>query len=83
MNNASTDTTKRKRIPRFVTENFPGGTARAFKAAKRRDLKALHKAWLEFRRGCAWVPGYPGPIAALEKALDDLKVITSAKNWGR
>lgn len=68
-------------MPRHILRMY--GTSRAFKAQKRRDLRALFKAFGDFRRGCAFVPGSHEPVREIEKALVRLYNGARVANWGR
>jgi hypothetical protein len=73
--------TNRKAIPQFVTKQYRGG-AKGFKATKRSQLKALRKAFEEFRTGCVWLPCGTGPVNQIFAAICELQEAVSSKSWG-
>jgi len=54
---------------------------RAYKEAKRTDLRELEKAINQFRRGCAYAPC--APMAILDDWIKQSKEALSVKIWGR
>ena len=72
----------KKRIPPYIAEKYKGGS-RGFKATKRRQLKALEKAFCELRLGCAHIPGYPSHVSNIAHGIRELKEATCEKAWGR
>lgn len=73
---------KRRKIPQFVAYQY-GGTTRAFKAAKRRDLAAAKKALSQLYRGCAWFPCTNKPMEEIRRQIAIVEKAISAKEWGR
>jgi hypothetical protein len=69
---------------RVVVRRLSYPSARAFKAAKRRELRQLEKALSLFRFGCA---GCPSPASSFVRSfqgqLDRLKQTLSVRQWGR
>ena len=65
-------------------KNGDYASARAFRAAKRRDVRNALKAMDELRVGCAFLP--PGAymnVLAADKLLEDVKAMLSVKRWKR
>lgn len=56
---------------------------RAFKAAKRKEFRAVVEAYEKFRQGCEYVRGYQADEGDLERSLKQWKESMSVKNWGR
>ena len=81
LKNASPLNRTNRKIPRFVTMQYDGG-AKGFKATKRRQLKALKKAFEEMRTGCVWLPCGTGPINAIFAAIVEMEDALSSKKWG-
>jgi hypothetical protein len=79
---AGTENVKRKPIPRYVAEQYEGG-ARGFKATKRRQLKALIKAYEDLRGGSAYLPGFPTHMSLIAQGIASLKAELAEKKWGR
>lgn len=59
------------------------GSARAFKALKRRQLRQVQKALDALRTGCAFFPCGSGPIDEASKALTEIESAICEKSWGR
>ena len=77
------ETTKnRKPVPRFISEQYKGG-ARGFKATKRRQLKALVKAYDDLKLGSAYLPGFPTHMSMIAKGIASLREELAEKKWGR
>ena len=70
---------KSPRIPPFVLQHLDCRTQREFKQLKRQQLKAVIKAYDEYRSGCGYCPG----SLRLEVALELHQKQLSIKNWGR
>lgn len=62
-----------------------GITTRAWKAKKRKELKAIMDAFNVYLGGCAHCPGYGNgsEIQALEEQLRKMIDTHSVKKWGR
>lgn len=69
-------------VPEYVAKQYEGG-ARGFRAEKRRQLRALEKAYIELRIGCAFFPGGQNSMDDIEVALNELQTALSVKNWGK
>jgi isoaspartyl peptidase/L-asparaginase-like protein (Ntn-hydrolase superfamily) len=59
------------------------GSARKFKATKRRQLRAAQKALDALRGGCAYFPCGSGPVDRAAGALAEIEQSISAEYWGR
>lgn len=68
-------------VPPHVAKQY--GSARAFKAAKRSQLKRVLRELDDLRNGCAYFPCGSGPVDAAGKALHQIKDSICAKYWGR
>lgn len=62
---------------------FFDGSARQWKAMKRKELQAILRAFDTFRLGCAYTPIYPSPVETVDSLLDEMKRKLSVKHWGR
>lgn len=69
-------------VPKFVSKQYDGG-ARAFKAAKRRQLKMVLRELSDLRTGCAFFPCGSGPVDKAAAALEEIRQSISLKGWGR
>jgi hypothetical protein len=56
---------------------------RKFKEQKRKELRAVIKAYEKFRLGCAYVPGFHSNAKNLAESLEGWKDSMNLKNWGR
>lgn len=72
---------KRGQIPAFVVGVY--GSARAFKALKRKQLRDAQKAIDTLGTGCAFFPCGNGPVVRADHALEEIEQAISAKAWGR
>lgn len=68
-------------VPRYVAQKH--GSARAFKALKREQLKNVMIYLRHLHEGCAFFPCGTGPVERADAALKELAASISAKNWGR
>lgn len=68
--------------PRWLLQR-EGITQRQWKSRKRRELKAIIKAFENYRMGCAYCPGTDGEVGELQHLLERLKDSHSVKKWGR
>lgn len=59
------------------------GSARAFKALKRRQLREAQKVLDGLFTGCAFFPCGNRPLEQVRRALEEVEQSISAKNWGR
>lgn len=58
-------------------------TTRQWKARKREELKAVIKAFDDYRLGCAYCPSADSAVGRISNALKELKIELSIKKWGR
>lgn len=59
-------------------------TTRQWKARKRAQIKAIDRAFREFRLGCAYTPGLCyNEVARIDTSIGVIKHELSVKNWGR
>jgi len=56
-------------------------TEREFRKQKRREFKALVKAFYNYRLGCAYCPTKTGAVGRIESALDDMAKVL--RPWWR
>lgn len=73
-------------VPKHIVESY--GSARAWKALKRAQLKAAIEAMGEVRIGSAFFPRpeqrrYDQTLDAIQAGLASLRVLLSEKVWGR
>lgn len=68
-------------IPDHIIERY--GTARAFRAEKRKIVKELRRLMDELRLGAAFLPNGPRGVANIDYELEILRRELSVKNWGR
>lgn len=59
------------------------GSARAFKALKRKQLREAWRAVNKLHTGCAFFPCGNGPMQRIERALEEVEKAISEKAWGR
>lgn len=64
-------------------QHFYNGTTRQWKTQKRREWKAIVRAYEVYRVGSAYTPTYPTIGLDLEKLLRDGQTALSEKKWGR
>lgn len=71
-----------KEYPDFLRPQY--GNCRQFKAQKRRELRALRKAFVELRWASAFVvrPAQD-PLDQIKKSIEELEKLLSVKEWGR
>lgn len=60
-----------------------GGTHRAWKARKRRELRAVERVFDALTIGCAYAPPANAAIGRIGAALAELRTAYSVKAWGR
>ena len=76
-------------MTKFVRGKVPAhvvaihGSARAFKALKRKQLTVARKALDDLRTGCAFFPCGNLPVERIERELDAIEAAICEKNWGR
>jgi hypothetical protein len=63
--------------------NWAYKTHRAFKSAKRQDVRALVRAVERLRNGCAYMPSGSKPIEEISRLAEALEAECSIKQWGR
>ena len=73
---------KKRTVPEWLLRQ-EGLTTRRWKARKRRELKAVLRAFSAFRIGCAYTPMKDGEVGAVEDLLRRMQQRVSAKEWGR
>jgi hypothetical protein len=71
------------KAPKSVLSMLGLTTQRQFRQMKRKQLKAVLKAWKKFRSGCAYCEGYPHNISEAGRYLERIIKDLSIKNWGR
>lgn len=67
-------------IPAYVRH---GLTSRQWKAKKRRELRAITKAFELYRFGCAYCPCKDGEVGQIQHLLNSMQQKLSARSWGR
>ena len=72
---------RQRTVPKFIASRYGSG-ARGFRAEKRRQMRALEKAYKELRNGSAYFPSGIPQMTALESAIESVKQDISRKNWG-
>jgi hypothetical protein len=70
-----------RKIPRHIVQIY--GSARAFKAAKRYEIRRLQYYLQDLRRGCAFLPCGTGPVDRIAEELAAMRRACGAKEWGR
>ena len=69
----------KRKLPDYI-----GGTHRAWKQKKRREWRAVVRAFETFRLGCAFTPSYEkNQIGRFEDAMKLVTEELSFKAWGR
>lgn len=69
------------KVPKHLISIY--GSARAFKALKRRQLTVARKALDELRTGCAFFPCGAEPALRARRALEEIEQSINVKAWGR
>lgn len=67
--------------PARVLKNSYVRTQRQWRAKKRKQAKAILKAYEAYRQGCFYTPGYPDVQHDLGNILKELVRSHSYKNW--
>lgn len=70
-----------KRIPKHVVAVY--GSAHAFRAEKRKQVRAAIKAVDALRMGCAFFPCTERPVEAAALALENIRRSLTVKEWGK
>lgn len=69
-------------FPKYMLDAY--GSRRAFKQAKRKQIRDLRKAIIELRSGCAYMPkGAYEAIKLINSEVDYITSEASLKKWGR
>lgn len=70
-----------KTIPEHVIKQY--GSARAFRARKRKALRELQRALNDLRLGCGYFPNGSRGVDNIDYEIQILTRELSVKNWGR
>jgi hypothetical protein len=69
-------------LPEHIVQDY--GSSRAFKAAKRKQLRILKRALNDLRMGCAYFPvSGSSLVQVIDQQVRTLEWELAAKNWGR
>ena len=69
-------------IPKDVLNNLHVANSREFKSLKRKQIRALIKAFEEYQLGCYYCPEYKSFDKARQH-VEKIKQAQSVKTWGR
>ena len=70
-----------KKLPQHIIQIY--GTARQFKATKRKEMGFVMMEFAEFTAGCAFIPGYNEHCETIQTHLKAWREEMLVKQWGR